>query len=265
MIGAPIPKIDKTIGGLVFKGQCSSDMAASDSTLFSLPLAGFGDDYFNDQFYIQIIYSSNSTTQEEIRQVNNYISATGEFSVASSFSSPVNALDEILILHEGVIIIGRNDSNNIFDSSNVVANRDGSLLERSEAVFHHLAVLNLIWPTSSLATMEFSTGATDTFGAWAEITDSTGASFTTELISDGHIIGGVIESNSDNDEIYIIELGYGAGPTTIGAFRFLGGAVPKQSANLNTKIIPSGEIVKYRMKASKENITCKGHLRYHLE
>jgi hypothetical protein len=50
----------------------------------------------------------------------------------TAFSAAVEAGDLCLIIHESLVVLGRDDNNNTFASTNVVANADGSVLERLE-------------------------------------------------------------------------------------------------------------------------------------
>jgi len=99
-------------------------------------LAGYGDDFFNNQFYMQILHNDNSATnapEKEVRLITDYASATGTFTM-TAFSAAVEAGDLCLILHESQVALGRDDNNNTFASTNVVANADGSVLERLEYI-----------------------------------------------------------------------------------------------------------------------------------
>lgn len=99
-------------------------------------LIGYGDDYFNHEYYMQIVKnasSPNSAPEKQVRQITKYVSATGTFT-CTAFSSAVEANDICLILHESIVAIGRNDADNIFASDTVAANADGSILERLEYI-----------------------------------------------------------------------------------------------------------------------------------
>lgn len=103
-------------------------------------LAGFGDDFFNHEYFMQVIKNANSATnapEKEVRQITDYATATGTFT-CSAFSAAIEASDICLILHESVVAIGRDDANNSFASTAVVANIDGSVLERLEAIQQHV-------------------------------------------------------------------------------------------------------------------------------
>jgi hypothetical protein len=82
-------------------------------------------------------FTSGPAPENEVQQVLDYVSATGTFTTPA-FSQVVEPLDEILILHETVVSLGRNDADNAFDSSAVVKNRDGSILERTEFIIDAL-------------------------------------------------------------------------------------------------------------------------------
>jgi hypothetical protein len=82
---------------------------------------------------MQIIQADGAAPEGEVRQITDYVSATGTFTV-TAFSTTVAAGDEVIILHESLVAIGRDDADNTFSSTNVVGNRDGSLLERTEFI-----------------------------------------------------------------------------------------------------------------------------------
>lgn len=99
-------------------------------------LAGYGDDYFNDQYYMQVLKNADSAgnaPEPSLRKITDYVSATGTFT-CDAFASAIGASDICLILHESIVAIGRDDADNIYASTNVVANADGSILERLEYI-----------------------------------------------------------------------------------------------------------------------------------
>lgn len=115
-------------------GKCSSTMTASTTELVVPTLVGYGDDFFNNKFYIQILKNANSVgnaPEIQVRKITDYVSTTGTFTV-DAFGANVEASDEIVVLHESLVAIGRDDSDNVFASTNVGANADGSILERLE-------------------------------------------------------------------------------------------------------------------------------------
>ena len=115
-------------------GKCSSDMTASTTTLVVPTLVGYGNDFFNNKFYVQVIKNANSVgnaPEIQVRKITDYVSTSGTFTV-DAFGANVEANDEIMVMHESLVAIGRDDSDNVFASTNVGANADGSILERLE-------------------------------------------------------------------------------------------------------------------------------------
>jgi hypothetical protein len=84
---------------------------------------------------MQITKNNNApgtAPEGEVRLITDCTN-NGEF-VVDAFSANVEASDKIMIIHESLVTLGRNDADNVFASTNVVANADGSVLERQEAV-----------------------------------------------------------------------------------------------------------------------------------
>jgi len=120
--------------GLFYSGTCTSN--GTEFTAICLGLAGFGNDTFNTKYYIQIIYNlsgAGTSPEPKVRQITDYDSSNGTFTFATVTDAPVIG-DKILIFHESLAAVGRNDDDNAFDSSSVVANPDGSILERLEDI-----------------------------------------------------------------------------------------------------------------------------------
>jgi len=95
----------KIESGLVFAGTCDSGMTGSKTSIVCADLAGYGNDYFNDKFYVQIIKNADSigaAPDNEIRLIKDYVTATGTITT-ESFSANVEETDEILILHSSII------------------------------------------------------------------------------------------------------------------------------------------------------------------
>ncbi len=124
-------------------GACDAGMVGSTTTIVSDDLAGYGNDFFNGDFYMQVLFNANSATnapEDEVRQITDYVSATGTFT-CTAFSQNVEASDIILILHESQVMIGRDDNNNTAATTNVAANADGSVLEREEWIQAQIGAL----------------------------------------------------------------------------------------------------------------------------
>lgn len=96
--------------GLAFGGTCNAGMTASTTVIDCADLAGYGNDYFNTQFYMQVVKNANSiggAPDSEIRKITDYVSASttpGRFTV-DAFSANVEASDEIYILHKSIMLI----------------------------------------------------------------------------------------------------------------------------------------------------------------
>jgi hypothetical protein len=122
-----------TTGQTIIQGVADAG-ANSTTEVAILGLAGYGDDFFNNQWYMQVLHNINSATnapEKEVRQITDYVSVTGTFTM-TAFTAAVEAGDMCLILHESQVVLGRDDANNTFASTNVVANADGSVMERLE-------------------------------------------------------------------------------------------------------------------------------------
>jgi|GEM_PF-5444564 len=197
--------------GIALASSANSDMTPSTTAIVAAGLSGYGDDYFNNHFYLQVLVSGHelltidgaptpadfaagatlegassgktctvvakltSTTylvkdrsgvftdgeilsdgtnsvdcgagyptiaagqapQSEVRKITDYVSASGTFTT-DAFSQVVSEDSALLVMHESLIATGRNDADNVFDSSAVTKNRDGSVLERTEFIIDAL-------------------------------------------------------------------------------------------------------------------------------
>ncbi|MFA5385572.1 MAG: hypothetical protein WC364_13130 [Eubacteriales bacterium] len=124
-----------TAGDVLLQG--AADAGTSSTTEIPIAgLAGYTNDFFNDHFYMQVLVNANSAgnaPESQVRKITDYVSATGTFT-CDAFGAAVEASDLCIILHESQVLLGRDDSNNVFASTNVAANADGSVLERLEAI-----------------------------------------------------------------------------------------------------------------------------------
>ena len=78
-------------------------MTASTTTIVCADLDAFGDDFFNDRYYIQVLNDADGTDNEGVyRPITDYASATGTFTV-EAFAANVEELDTILVLHESLV------------------------------------------------------------------------------------------------------------------------------------------------------------------
>jgi len=71
-------------------------------------LAGFPDDIFGNEFYVQVIHNANAVgnpPESEIRLITDYTGATGTFTT-NAFSANVEANDLVCVIHESLITPG---------------------------------------------------------------------------------------------------------------------------------------------------------------
>jgi len=102
--GAPAPALAPSIGLWMF-GECDPAMVASTTDLLLTNLAGFPEDIFNQEFWIQVIHNFDvpgTAPEREIRRVTNYVGATGTFTT-DAFSVNVEANDLVAVIHESIM------------------------------------------------------------------------------------------------------------------------------------------------------------------
>jgi len=103
-IAADIAAISIAPPIISLSGTCDGDMGASTTTIDCVELAGYGDDFFNNKYWMQVVLNANSVgaaPEIEYRLITNYVSATGVFT-CNAFSANVEANDKIVILHESL-------------------------------------------------------------------------------------------------------------------------------------------------------------------
>ncbi len=121
---------------LVIFGAADGGMVGSTTTVVSANLAGYGDGYFANKYYMQVIKNANSVgnaPETQYRLITAYTSTTGTFTV-TAFGANVEASDSLMVIHESLAMAGRDDAANNVVSTNVVANADGSIVEREEYI-----------------------------------------------------------------------------------------------------------------------------------
>ena len=105
--GAPPPAPPAPGVGLWMFGVCEPGMVASFNTLVLTNLAGFNDDIFNNEFWIQVIHNADipgTAPEREIRRILDYVGATGTFTT-DPFSANVEANDLVCLFHESIMAI----------------------------------------------------------------------------------------------------------------------------------------------------------------
>jgi len=103
---SPAPPLLPSIGLWMF-GECDATMAASLNTLVCSNLAGFPDDIFNNEFWVQVIHNTSApgtVPEREIRRITDYAGATGTFTT-DNFSANVEAGDLLAVFHDSILTI----------------------------------------------------------------------------------------------------------------------------------------------------------------
>lgn len=101
---APAPVVAPSIGLWMF-GVCDPGMAASTTVLLLTNLAGFPNDIFNNEFWVQVIHNASApgtAPEREIRRVTDYVGATGTFTT-DAFTVNVEANDLVCVFHESIL------------------------------------------------------------------------------------------------------------------------------------------------------------------
>lgn len=93
-----ITAIGTGITGTGFRGTTTNN--AVTTTVISADLLGFGNDYFNTGWSIIVILDSSgagSAPEGEIRDITDYVSSTGTFTVDTAFTAAITTSDEIYV------------------------------------------------------------------------------------------------------------------------------------------------------------------------
>lgn len=98
-----ISQIEKHVN---FRGTCDAGMTPSTTVIVCADLAGFGNDLFNNMYFLQIVKNANNpgnNPENNARKITDYVSATGTFTTPI-FPANVEEGDEILILHQSQVV-----------------------------------------------------------------------------------------------------------------------------------------------------------------
>lgn len=143
-------------------------------------------------------------------------------------------------------------------------------LERAvAAILHELIHKSYLFPVGSNKTVEFTAGAVDNaFSDWAEIVDNNADTFSSKIVNnDCHISAVQIESADTSDEVYVIEVAYGAAKIGVVTHRFVSGETvflpPVQQIRFRPEVIPKGEKIYYQMQCTTGGAKCTLSFRYH--
>lgn len=111
---------------LSFSGTNS---AASTTTPVVAELAGFGNDFFNDEYFMYVIFDvggASAAPEGEYRLITDYVSATGTFTV-NAFGTALAASDEVLVLHKSIV----NDVNDVsYSGTNTAASTTAPVVDK---------------------------------------------------------------------------------------------------------------------------------------
>ena len=154
-----------SIAGLVWSATCTANGTAT--TAICAALAGFGNDYFNSKYYIQIVYNASgagASPEPKVRKITDYVSATGTFTFGTVTDATAIG-DKIIIMHESLAAIGRDGTNSDYSSNNVVADKKGDIQERLEAAQVDLtAILAAVGAGMDLRTEKSDSGPVEANG-----------------------------------------------------------------------------------------------------
>jgi len=119
-----------------------------------------------------------------------------------------------------------------------------------------------LFPDVSNVTVTFTAGGVaNTFGAWAEIVDSLAVTFSSRFTAlPGYLSEIMLYNFSVANEVWIVEIGYGAAYTIAGRQRVRSDWT--YLLDLLCKKIPAGETVYYRAMSETALATCNANFRY---
>ena len=129
--------------------------------------------------------------------------------------------------------------------------------------------ISVIFPDDTNKTCTLIAGqVANTWSSWTEIVDNNATTLSSKFaVADGHITEIGIESLSDVDTVYMIEISYGASKTLITSGRFAGSTKfdsPSDHLRFWAPKCPAGETIYCRMKTGTAIAdTALIHFRYH--
>lgn len=127
-----------------------------------------------------------------------------------------------------------------------------------------------LFPDDIAKTVTLTAGAgAGNYGDWAEIVDNLGAKFS-DLVTSGLQISAMkVRSESEGDNLYQIEIGYGASAEAVAVVdpHELGSGTKHvegdEQVRFRPPIIPAGQKIYYQMKCETGGATCIVVFRYH--
>ena len=122
-----------------------------------------------------------------------------------------------------------------------------------------------LYPDAATKTVTLTAGdGVDTWGAWAEITDSGATTLSSKFAADsGYLREIMTHDYSEVDNIYMIEIAYGAGKTIVGRSKIRSDWT--YVCELRSVVIPAGQTIYYRMQCETGNATLEADFRYYFD
>jgi len=122
-----------------------------------------------------------------------------------------------------------------------------------------------LYPDAATKTVTFTAGdGVDTWGSWAEITDSGATTLSSKFAADsGYLVEIMTHDYSIVDKIFMVELSYGAAKTVIGRSKIRSDWT--YVCDLKSVVIPAGQTVYYRMQCETGNATLQADFRYYFD
>jgi DNA-binding protein Fis len=139
----------------VFRAAVSKVHAVTPKSKFYIKkLAGHGDDYFNDEWWVQVT-EAGGASEGEWQNVTDYTSSTGLFTVGADFTANIEVGDEFIFIHEYQYALGARDD----AALGVAANDDNihSVISMEKGIIDRAGNLNDAAPA-----MNAAPGDTDT-------------------------------------------------------------------------------------------------------
>lgn len=93
----------------VFRAPVSTASGTPTLTFYVDDLAGYGDDYFNGEWWVQVTKGSTTPPEGQWRNITGYDSDTGLFTVSPAFGADIAVSDELLFIHEYQYALGARD------------------------------------------------------------------------------------------------------------------------------------------------------------
>lgn len=152
----------------------------------------------------------------------------------------------------------------------LAAGEYGAIMEVVNNIDDAVQHITSIFPNDTNLTCTLTAAATaNTWSSWIEIVDSGATTFSSLVFpTGGHISSIIVETLSEVDTIYMVEISYGDAKTVNSRARFAGGTkfqAPNVQNRMWTDPFPAGETIYYRMKtATGIADIATVHFRYHV-